>query len=137
MNKPKPAQRDLAEWDAEIEADFQRAVAGAKAAGRRRQRNKFIGCPPEFFKRLARIPSRTSAPLVIGMVLYRRHYIVNRMTTGAPKPIGIPQAGLSELELSRWTVRRALKKLEAAALIEIHPTKPGQKTRITVLWPIG
>jgi hypothetical protein len=33
----KATERSLAEWDAEIEADFQRAVAATKADGRKQR----------------------------------------------------------------------------------------------------
>ena len=42
------AERDLDEWDAEIEADFQRVVRGAKATGQRKRGKKHIGCPLAF-----------------------------------------------------------------------------------------
>jgi hypothetical protein len=129
-------ERDLDEWDAEIEAAFQRAVAGAKRTGRKRRGKRFIGCPPEFFARLARIRTKSGAVIAVGMCLYRRHYIINRVVSGPPKPIGLPKADLLDLDISRGQAARALKKLAAAALIDVHPAGPGYKTLVTVLWPV-
>jgi hypothetical protein len=136
VTSTNPADRDLDEWDAEIEAEFQRVVAGANQTGRKWRRKRFIGCPPEFFVRLARIDTRSSSVIVVGMCLYRRHYIVNQTVTGPPKAVGLPKADLMELGISRGQTTRALEKLAAAALIEMHPSRPGRKTLVTVLWPV-
>ena len=129
-------RRDLDEWDAEIEAEFQRVVAGANQTGRKWRRARFIGCPPEFFARLARIKTRSASVVAVGMCLYRRHYIVNRTVIGPPKPIGLPKADLAEIGFTRGQTTRALEKLAAAALIDVHPSRPGRKTLVTVLWPV-
>jgi hypothetical protein len=130
-------KRNLEEWDAEIEAEFQRVVADANRTGKKWRRNRFIGCPPEFFARLARIKTRSASVVAVGMCLYRRHYIINRTVTGPPKAIGLPKADLAELGLTRGQVARALGKLAAAALIDVHPFRPGHKTLLTVLWPVN
>ena len=39
----QPAERDPAEWDAEIEAEFQRVVAADRAAGRKKRGQRFAG----------------------------------------------------------------------------------------------
>ena len=42
--EPQPqTERDLAEWDAEIEAEFQRAIAATKAAGRKKRGQRLVG----------------------------------------------------------------------------------------------
>ena len=38
-------KRDLAEWDAEIEAEFQRAVAATKKVGQRKRGRRHVGFP--------------------------------------------------------------------------------------------
>ena len=39
---PPPAERDLAEWDAEIEAEFQRVIAANKTAGRKKRGQRLV-----------------------------------------------------------------------------------------------
>jgi hypothetical protein len=72
MNK---AARDLAEWDAEIEADFRRAVAASKAAGRSKRRHRLIGCPVGFLTDICRLTEGRAA------------VIVALCTTGAPMSV--------------------------------------------------
>ena len=43
--KKTTAARDLVEWDREIEADFQRAVAANRAAARRKRKPLFVKVP--------------------------------------------------------------------------------------------
>ena len=66
--KPK---RDLDEWDAEIEAEFQRAVQQTKTAGRRQRGSRFIGCPIAFMAEVRR-KTKGSAALVVALHIYRR-----------------------------------------------------------------
>jgi len=49
------AERDLDEWDAEIEAEFQREVAATKAAGRRKKGRRLVAFPLAFLVDVCRL----------------------------------------------------------------------------------
>ena len=45
MDDARQAEHDLAAWDAEIEADFQRVVGATKVAGQRKRGRRHVGFP--------------------------------------------------------------------------------------------
>jgi hypothetical protein len=129
--------RDFAEWDREIEVDFRREMRRqSEAARKRRMAMRHIGCPLEYFFKLARARNRTVASILVGMHLYRRHYLTNKKSTGLHKAVALSSTDLIDLGVSRWTAARALKSLEAAGLVVIQPAKRGRKARVMVSWPI-
>ena len=66
--EPQPqTERDLAAWDAEIEAEFQRVVAATKAAGRKKRGQRLVGCPFAFLADVCRT-TEGRAPLVVAML---------------------------------------------------------------------
>ena len=57
------AERDLDEWDAEIEAEFQREVAATKAAGRRKKGRRLVAFPLAFLVDVCRLTEGRGAEL--------------------------------------------------------------------------
>jgi len=118
--------RDLAEWDAEIEADFQRAVAAGKAAGRHKRSRRLVACPWAFLVDVCRLTEGRAA-LAVAVYVYRRTYVCTSQT------VTLPTAELAELGVDRSLKQKALARLEAAGLIRIENTK-GRSAKVTLLW---
>jgi hypothetical protein len=123
MNKPA---RDLAEWDAEIEADFRRAVAASKAAGRSKRRHRLIGCPVGFLADVCRLTEGRAA-VIVALCIYRRTYVCSSRT------VTLPAADLAELGISRWLKADVLHRLQAAGLVRVE-NSPGRTAKVTLLW---
>jgi len=68
------AERDLNEWDAEIEADFQRTVAATKAAGHHKKGRKLVAFPLAFLVDVCRLTEGRTA-LVVAELIYRRTHV--------------------------------------------------------------
>jgi hypothetical protein len=66
-----PTERDLAEWDAEIEAEFQRVIAADKAAGRKKRGQRMVGASLAFLADVCRL-TEGRATLVVAELIYRR-----------------------------------------------------------------
>jgi hypothetical protein len=124
MNKPT---RDLAEWDAEIEADFQRAVAATRKIGRSKRRQRLVACPWGFLADVCRLTEGRAA-LVVAMYIYRRTHVCSSRT------VTLPAAELAELGISRWVKADALGRLQAAGLVGIEESLPGRTAKVTLLW---
>jgi hypothetical protein len=122
--KAKP--RDLAAWDAEIEADFQRAVEATRRP-RQRHRRRHIGCPWEFLVDVCQ-RTRRRAAMALALYIYRRTEVCRDPTV---KLLG-PE--LAELGINRRRWHEALRKLQAVGLVQLHKSPPGQKTEVTLLW---
>jgi len=120
-------QRDLNEWDAEIEADFQRAVAANKAAGQRKRGRRHVGFPWAFLVDVCRLTEGRAA-LVVAVHVYRRTYVCRSLT------VTLPPEELKELGVSRRRKNEALAKLQAAGLIRIESAGAGQSAKVTMLW---
>ena len=75
--------RDLAAWDAEIEAEFQSVVARTKAAGQRKRGQRFIGGPIAFLAEVRR-STEGAVPLVVALLIYRRTCVCNSPTVTLP-----------------------------------------------------
>jgi hypothetical protein len=122
-------QRNPDEWDAEIEADFQRAVAINKAAGQRRRGRRYVGFPWAFLVDLCRrMPGRSAVPIVMAALIYRRTVVCGSRT------VTLPGAELAELGIDRPQKSRALTLLARAGFIQIEQSKPGKTRRVTLLW---
>jgi hypothetical protein len=119
--------RDEAEWDAEIEAEFQRVVAGTKAVGRRKRGQRRVGFPLAFMVDVCRLTERRTAFIVAALV-YRRTVVCNSRT------VTLPKIDLAELGINRSMKQRALARLAAAGLVQIEPPTSGRTTRVTLLW---
>jgi hypothetical protein len=119
--------RDPAEWDAEIEAEFQRVVAAGKAAGRLKQGRRLVAFPWAFLVAVCeRTEGRTA--LVVAMYIYRRTHVCRSQT------VTLPPGELAELGIDRRDKNKALVKLEAAGLIRIERMAIGQSARVTLTW---
>jgi hypothetical protein len=99
------ANRDSAEWDAEIEADFRRVVAANRKASKRQRKPLYVKVP-HWWIRLATESTRTPKALVAIELLYaswaaqsltfalpsgrlKRHG-VSRTTVPTGLPVGTP-----------------------------------------------
>jgi|SRR6516162_1020745 hypothetical protein len=121
------AERDLNEWDAEIEADFQRTVAATKAAGHRKKGRKLVAFPLAFLVDVCRLTEGRTA-LVVAELIYRRTHVCRSRT------VTLPISELRELGIDRNRKNEALVKLEAAGLIRIERMAPGQSAKMTLTW---
>src|SRR5262245_57628839 len=127
MSKPKPRERDLAEWDAEIEADFRRAVAATRKTGRSKCRQRLVAFPWGFMTDVCRLTEGRAA-LAVAEFIYRRTHVCGSRT------VTLPAAELAELGISRWLKADALDRLQTAGLIRLEESSPGQTAKITLLW---
>jgi hypothetical protein len=118
--------RDVAEWDAEIEAEFQRVVGATKAAARKKRGRRLIGSPFAFLADVCRL-TEGRATLVVALLIYRRTRVCGSLT------VTLPSTELVELGIDRKLKRKALTRLEAARLIRIEKVGPGQSVRVTLL----
>jgi hypothetical protein len=125
--KKTAAKRDLAEWDREIEADFQRAVAAAKKAGQLKRGRRHVGAPLNFLIDVCqRTEGRTA--LIVAIYTYRRTHVCRSQT------VTLPASELAELGISLRQKNKALGKLEAAGLVRLGKVAPGRATKVTLTW---
>jgi hypothetical protein len=124
---PDTPDRDLDEWDAQIEAEFFREVAATKRAGARKRGRKLMGAPIAFWiDACQRTEGRTA--LVVAMLIYRRTHVCRSQT------VTLPASELAELGIDRRDKNKALAKLEAAALIRIERIAVGRSAKVTLTW---
>lgn len=99
--------------------------------GRRRTSRapRHIGSPWEFFLAADRA-AKGKVALKLAMVIYRRCKVCESKTVTLP-PDELAALGIAHHQTSH----KALRQLQAARLIRLHPTAPGHKARITLLWP--
>src|SRR5215510_2979676 len=121
------AERDLDEWDAEIEADFRRVVAATKMAGQRKRGRKLVAFPLAFLVDVCRRTEGRTA-LVVAMLIYRRIHVCRSQT------VTLPAGELAELGVARNRKAEALATLEVAKLIRIEKTGPGRTVKVTLTW---
>jgi hypothetical protein len=127
MTSTNAAKRDLAEWDAEIEAGFQRAVAAVKSAGKRKRGRRHVGAPLDFLIDVCqRTAGRTA--LIAALYVYRRTHVCRSQT------VTLPAGELAELGITRRRKNEALTKLEAAGLIRIKKMAAGRAAKVTLTW---
>jgi hypothetical protein len=128
----KTAERDFAEWDAEIEAEFQRVVRTSKAAGKAKRGRRHVGFPLAFLVDVCRsIDGYSAAPLVVAMLIYRRTIVCKACT------VTLPGKELADLRIDRAQKLRALTKLQKAGLVRIERDRLGRSARVTLLWRAG
>ena len=120
-------ERDLDEWDAEIEADFRRHVAATKATGQRKRGAKLMGAPVALWVDVCRLTEGRTA-LVVAVLIYRRTHVCRSRT------VTLPTSELAELGIARNRKAEALADLEAAGLIRIEKTGPGRAVKVTLTW---
>ena len=127
MDDARQAEHDLAAWDAEIEADFQRVVGATKVAGQRKRGRRHVGFPWAFLADVCRSVEGRAA-LAVAIHIYRRTCVCRTQT------VTLPAAELAELGIDRPQKSRALAKLEAAGLIRVERGRAGQSNWVTLLW---
>jgi hypothetical protein len=120
-------ERDLDEWDAEIETDFRRAVAAGKKAGQRKRGRKLVAFPLAFSADVCRRTEGRTA-LVVAMLIYRRTHVCRSQT------VTLPASELAMHGIARNRKAEALGMLEAAGLIRIEKTGPGRTVKVTLTW---
>jgi hypothetical protein len=118
---------ELAEWDADIEAEYQRVVAAAKTAGRKKRGQRLVGFPFAFLADVCRL-TEGRATLVVAALIYRRTHVCGNRT------VTLPSAESAELGIDRLLKRKPLSRLAAAGLIRIETAGPGQTVKVTLLW---
>ena len=120
-------KRDLAEWDAEIEAEFQRTVRATKIAGQRKRGRRHVGFPLEFLIDVCRSTEGRTA-LVVAAILYRRTHVCRSPT------VTLPAAELAEVGITRRRKNEALSRLQAAGLIRVESVPTGCSAKVTLTW---
>jgi len=121
------AERDLDEWDAEIEAEFQREVAATKAAGRRKKGRRLVAFPLAFLVDVCRLTEGRTT-LILAMLIYRRTHVCRSQT------VTLPVDELAELGITRRRKNESLPTLEAAGLIRIERASVGRSAKVTLTW---
>jgi hypothetical protein len=118
------ANRDLDERD---EADFRRAVAATKTAGRRKRGRRHVGFPWAFLVDVCRLTEGRAA-LIVALYIYRRTHVCRSQT------VTLPIAELKELGIIRQRRTEALDRLQTAGLIRIEKATAGQAAKVTLTW---
>jgi hypothetical protein len=123
-------RRNLNEWDAEIEAEFQHAQTASKAAGQRKRGRRHVGFPWAFLRDVCRMVDGQVA-LAVAILIYRRTIVCRGRT------VTLPAHELTELGIVRRRKNEALTRLQAAGLIRIETAPKGQSAKVTLLWRSG
>jgi hypothetical protein len=113
-------------WDAEIEAEFQRAVRASKVAGQRKRGRRYVGFPWAFLVDVCQMTTGRAA-LVVAEIIYRRTHVCRSPT------VTLPAAELAELGIDRRRKQEALTKLREAGLIDVERAE-GRTTKVTLTW---
>src|SRR5262245_46030666 len=121
--------RDLGDWDREIEAEFQRVVAAGKRVASGRRGRRHVGFPWAFFVDACRL-TKDHTTLIVALYVYRRTRVCNSQT------VTLPNNELAELGVDRSRKCKALAKLEAVGLIRTEKAA-GRSTRATLTWQPG
>ena len=129
-NQTPARRRDEAEWDAEIEADFQHAVAEARAGGRRKRGLRLVAFPWAFLVDVCRL-TEGRATLAMAEYIYRRTHVCGSRT------VTLPGAELAELGIDRPQKHKALARLARAGFIKIEQAGAGRAVRVTLQWRSG
>jgi hypothetical protein len=130
MDDARQAEHDLAAWDAEIEADFQRVVGATRGAGQRKRGRRHVGFPLEFLIDVCRLTEGRAA-LVVAEIIYRRTHVCRSQT------VTLPAAELAELGITRRQKNKALAQLHTAGLIRVESTPLGRSAKVTLAWQPG
>ncbi len=126
----KATERDFAEWDAEIEAEFQRVVGATTVAARKKRGRRLIGFPLAFLADVCRL-TEGRATLVVAELIYRRTYVCNSRT------VTLSGTELTEMGITRPQKYKALARLEAARILRIEKGGAGRTVKVTLLWQAG
>ena len=120
-------QRNLAEWDAKIEAEFSRTVAAARKPAQLKRGRKLVAFPLAF---LVDVCQRTEGRtvLVVAQLIYRRTHVCHSQT------VTLPAGELAELGIIRQRKNEALAMLETAGLIRIEKRPAGRSAKVTLTW---
>jgi hypothetical protein len=120
----KETKRNLAEWDAEIEADFQRALRTTKAAAAKRKKAEpFVKVPLWWIEETAKI---TKSPTTLVLIeLLRLHWKTKSLT------FPLPNGRLQRMGVSRKVKCKVLRELELAGFITVK--RRPRKTPIVTL----
>jgi hypothetical protein len=116
----------LQQWDAEIEADYQRTVRATKVAGQRKRGIRFVGFPLAFLADVCRLTDGRTA-LVLAVYIYRRTCVCRSRT------VTLPAVELADLGITRPRKHEALAKLEAAGLIRVERVA-GRTAKVILTW---
>jgi hypothetical protein len=119
--------RDSAEWDAEIEAEFQRVVAATRAAGKRKRGGRHIGAPWAFVVAL-REAGMPWAAVAMALYIYRRSRVTGQHT------FSLVGSELDEIQLDRKLRSRALLHLKAAGFVCTDKPGAGKSLQVTLVW---
>ena len=122
----KAVARNLDEWDAEIEAEFQRCVAATKAGGQRKRGRKLVAFPWAFLVDVCQ-RTRGRTTLVVAEYIYRRTHVCRSQT------VTLPASELKELGVSRQRRQEALVSLHDAGFIKLEKAA-GCSTKVTLTW---
>jgi hypothetical protein len=121
-------ERDLAEWDRETEADFQRAVAGTRAAGKhkRQKEEPFVKVPLWWIEQAAK-QIHSPATLVLVELLHAKFKTRSSTFT-------LSNARLQKLGVSRKVKHRILRNLAygKGRMITVEQ-KAGRAPRISLI----
>ena len=134
MSEPKPkrhystlTEAEKAEWDAEIDAEYQEAVAATKRPAKLKRDQRLIGCPWGF---LADVRARTLNATALVVALYVFHLIIRNKS----RIVKLTGAELTELKVDRSGRHKALRILAAAGLVQLHPSPPGCAAMVELVW---
>jgi hypothetical protein len=118
-------KRNLAEWDAEIETDFQRAVRTTKTAAsvKRKKAEPFVKVPLWWVVEAAKA-THTPATVVCIELLHTSWKVKSQT-------FPLPNGRLKKMGVSREVKRYVLRDLEAAGLITVE--RRSHKTPIVTL----
>lgn len=120
-------EAELAAWDAEIDADFQRHMEAVRLAGRRKRGGWHIGGPWEFWVAV-RSQTLNGAALTVAMYVYRQTVVRRRRT------VKLVSSELIELKVDRSGRHKALRILEAAGLVRLHSPSARRAPEVELLW---
>jgi hypothetical protein len=126
---PLPPDRDLAEWDAEIEAEYSRFKQSWSASGRRKRAVRLVGVPWTYLTDICRLTEGRAA-LVVAIYIYRRTCVCHSLT------VTLPSEELAELGVTRRRKSQVLAQLQQVRLIRVE-ILTGQTARVTLTWPLS
>jgi hypothetical protein len=125
VSKKTAKRRDLDEWDAEIEEDFRRAVAAAKAVGRRKKKVEAFVKVPLWWIEIAAKDARSPTTLVLIELLYASW-------KAKSSTFQLPNSRLNKLGVSREVKRKVLRNLERRPIILVE-RRPRKAPIITLI----
>jgi hypothetical protein len=136
VTKPPPEKPDrtIEEWDAEIEAEFQRVTKASPkgdVSEQKKWRRHSTTVPREWELRL-RWATRISTYRLALELLYLRWRADHDKFQRVGEPVIVSHEVMAEAGLTRQSARRALSQLEKLGLIEVDRTN-GRAARAALL----